>query len=334
MEGKKDGELGVSCALFFLGILLTYRSIFTRERGRPSFLILLLHFLQFFFCSDSISAISFHPFPLAIYFPTRFLCSREPNACFTPGNHHLQLHPFIFSHTLFTVYSSLIHEILYPILRSLHPTFPSHLPTFHSHPPPFPLIFTPYILISPPFPLSSSHLSYLPLSFPTFPLIFPTSLSSSPFPYHLPTFHSHPNSRTPPTLILPSFYSYLHTCHISHLPRSSSFPSTLLLPTFLTPSHLSFNLPFTLTSHLPFSSFPLPLSHPTFHSHLSPFHHTYFYYSLSPTTYHSHLTLSHSSSHLPLSPPTYHSHFTPFHTYLPTFYSHLPFQSLSSLHLL
>ncbi len=188
-------------------------------------------------------------------FPTRFLCSREPNACFTPVNHRLQLHPFIFSHTLFTVYSSLIHDPLsHFLLTSSHlplssshlpfssSSLSSHLPTFHSHPPSFPLIFPPSILILLPF-LSSSHLSFSSFS-----------LSS-----HLHTLHSHISPIS--TLIFPPFLSPSLLSHFpSHLlPFRIIFPHSILILTLASPPLSSYHL---------FTHICTPITFPTFPGHL------------------------------------------------------------------
>jgi hypothetical protein len=209
MEGEKDGELGVSCALFFLGILLTYRSIFTRERGRPSFLILLFHFLQFFSVLTPFLPFRFTLSLLSFIFPTRFLCSREPNACFTPVNHHLQLHLFIFSHTLFTVYSSSIHDPLSHFLLSS-----SHLPLSSSHRP-----FSSSSLSSHLHTLHSHISSISTLIFSPFlspSLLSPLSLSSSQLPSHLLPFRIiFPHSiliLTLASLPLSSYRLFTHIC--------------------------------------------------------------------------------------------------------------------------
>jgi hypothetical protein len=242
-----------------------------------------------FFCSDTISAISFHPFPSCHFsksFPSllmnqmfvlhlpfiiyRCILHFFPHLFYS--KQFLNPRSFIPLSPLFILPSPLIFTPFHTHL----PAFHSHLHTLHSH------ISSLSTLIFPPF-LSPSLLSHFPSHLPNFPLIFCLSISS----FHIPSYLSHP-SHSHLTIFL------LISAHLSHFPPSQviflSFYSILIyFPETFTPSiqlTFHFHLPLTILILPPFTLIFPPS---TLISHLP--------LSSNPSRSFSHLPLS--SSHLP-----------------------------------
>ncbi|ROT63036.1 hypothetical protein C7M84_019084 [Penaeus vannamei] len=127
------------------------------------------------------------------------------------------------------------------LLSSFLPLSPTSLPKS-----PFPFPFPPFPRnrLRPHSPIFLSSLLSLPPFFSTLPLPLPSS--TLPFPYHIPSLHSHSLRSSPPSLTLPQIVCDHILQRTFLFQRSLSFPFPLFpSPLFLPPLYLS---PFILTA--------------------------------------------------------------------------------------